>query len=159
MTIKPPVIWCVGGSDSSAHAGLQAYLRTGQDLGCHVQTIVTCITAQNSKEVQSVEAVSLPARLTGRPTSSSNASYSDASAVMRAMDASFRGTVSTGTASRPSGTPTAGGVGSECHVLPPFEEMRVGLGRCVPKRWSTPPTRTTAPFGSTAHPMFCRTGH
>ncbi|MGB0784437.1 MAG: thiamine phosphate synthase [Marinomonas sp.] len=59
MTIKPPVIWCVGGSDSSAHAGLQADLRTGQDLGCHVQTIVTCITAQNSKEVQSVEAVSL----------------------------------------------------------------------------------------------------
>ncbi|MCW4628377.1 MULTISPECIES: thiamine phosphate synthase [Marinomonas] len=59
MSIKPPVVWCVGGSDSSAHAGLQADLRTGQDLGCHVQTIVTCITAQNSKEVRSVEPVSL----------------------------------------------------------------------------------------------------
>lgn len=59
MSIKPPVVWCVGGSDSSAHAGLQADLRTGQDLGCHVQTIVTCITAQNSKKVQSVEPVSL----------------------------------------------------------------------------------------------------
>ena len=59
MSIKPPVVWCVGGSDSSAHAGLQADLRTGQDLRCHVQTIVTCITAQNSKEVCSVEPVSL----------------------------------------------------------------------------------------------------
>ena len=59
MSIKPPVVWCVGGSDSSAHAGLIADLRTGQDLGCHVQTIVTCITAQNSKKVQSVEPVSL----------------------------------------------------------------------------------------------------
>ncbi|WP_137169854.1 thiamine phosphate synthase [Marinomonas sp. FW-1] len=59
MSIKPPVVWCVGGSDSSAHAGLQADLRTGQDLNCHVQTIVTCITAQNSKEVRSVEPVSL----------------------------------------------------------------------------------------------------
>ena len=59
MSIKPPVVWCVGGSDSSAHAGLQADLRTGQDLNCHVQTIITCITAQNSKEVRSVEPVSL----------------------------------------------------------------------------------------------------
>ncbi|NLQ16978.1 thiamine phosphate synthase [Marinomonas sp. M1K-6] len=59
MSIKPPVVWCVGGSDSSAHAGLQADLRTGQDLRCHVQTIVTCITAQNSQEVRSVEPVSL----------------------------------------------------------------------------------------------------
>lgn len=59
MSIKPPVVWCVGGSDSSAHAGLQADLRTGQDLECHVQTIVTCITAQNSKAVRSVEPVSL----------------------------------------------------------------------------------------------------
>ncbi|QUX91995.1 thiamine phosphate synthase [Marinomonas sp. A3A] len=59
MIIKPPVVWCVGGSDSSAHAGLQADLRTGQDLNCHVQTIVTCITAQNSKEVRLVEPVSL----------------------------------------------------------------------------------------------------
>lgn len=59
MSIKPPVVWCVGESDSSAHAGLQADLHTGQDLGCHVQTIVTCITGQNSKEVRSVEAVSL----------------------------------------------------------------------------------------------------
>lgn len=59
MSIKPPVVWCVGGSDSSAHAGLQADLRTGQDLNCHVQTIVTCITAQNSKEIRSVELVSL----------------------------------------------------------------------------------------------------
>ncbi|MGO2354549.1 MAG: thiamine phosphate synthase [Marinomonas foliarum] len=59
MSIKPPVVWCVGESDSSANVGLQADLGTGQDLGCHVQTIVTCITAQNPKEVRSVEAVSL----------------------------------------------------------------------------------------------------
>lgn len=59
MSIKPPVVWCVGESDSSAHTGLQVDLHTGQDLGCHVQTIVTCITAQNSKEVRIVEPVSL----------------------------------------------------------------------------------------------------
>ncbi|BFM48030.1 thiamine phosphate synthase [Marinomonas sp. THO17] len=56
---RPPIVWCVGGSDSSAHAGLQADLRTGQDLSCHVQTIVTCTTAQNSKRVDLVEPVSL----------------------------------------------------------------------------------------------------
>ncbi|WCN09129.1 thiamine phosphate synthase [Marinomonas mediterranea] len=56
---RVPVVWCVGGSDSSAHAGLQADLRTGQDLGCHVQTIVTSVTAQNSKQVDLVEPVSL----------------------------------------------------------------------------------------------------
>ncbi|MBJ7537739.1 thiamine phosphate synthase [Marinomonas transparens] len=59
MSLKPPVVWCVGGSDSSAHAGLQADLRSGQDLACHVQTIVTCVTAQNSKQVRLVEPVSL----------------------------------------------------------------------------------------------------
>lgn len=51
MIQKPPVVWCVGGSDSSAHAGLKADLRTGQDLNCHVQTIATYVTTQNSKEV------------------------------------------------------------------------------------------------------------
>lgn len=59
MSIKPPVVWCVSGSDSSAYAGLQADFRTGQDLGCHVQSIVTCTTTQNAKALGSVEPVSL----------------------------------------------------------------------------------------------------
>lgn len=59
MKQTPPVVWCVGGSDSSAHAGLQIDLRTGEDLSCHVQTVVTCITAQSLKGVRLIEPVSI----------------------------------------------------------------------------------------------------
>ncbi|WP_191602944.1 thiamine phosphate synthase [Marinomonas algicola] len=54
MTSSPPVIVCVGGSDPSAHAGLQADLRVGQDLGVHVTTVVSALTAQNSQSVFAV---------------------------------------------------------------------------------------------------------
>jgi hydroxymethylpyrimidine kinase/phosphomethylpyrimidine kinase/thiamine-phosphate diphosphorylase len=59
MKQTPPVVWCVDGSDSSAHAGLQVDLRTGEDLSCPVETIVTCITAQSLKGVRLVEPVSI----------------------------------------------------------------------------------------------------
>ncbi|MCZ2722926.1 thiamine phosphate synthase [Marinomonas sp. 15G1-11] len=53
-TSFPPVIVCVGGSDPSAHAGLQADIRVGQDLGVHVTTVVSALTAQNSQSVLAV---------------------------------------------------------------------------------------------------------
>ena len=53
------LVWTIAGSDNSGGAGIQADLITGQDLGCHVATIVTSVTAQNALGVQHVEAVSL----------------------------------------------------------------------------------------------------
>ncbi|MFT2109713.1 thiamine phosphate synthase [Marinomonas sp. 2405UD68-3] len=49
-----PIVLCVGGSDPSAHAGLQADIRVGQDLGVHIVTVVTSLTAQNSQGVSHV---------------------------------------------------------------------------------------------------------
>ncbi|NVK57066.1 MAG: thiamine phosphate synthase [Alteromonadaceae bacterium] len=51
-----PVVWCIGGSDSSGGAGIQADLLTVYDLGAHGCTIVTAVTAQNSKYVNVVDA-------------------------------------------------------------------------------------------------------
>lgn len=57
-----PVVWSVAGSDSGAGAGLQADLRALQAMGVHACTAVAALTAQNSVEVQAIEAVS-PAML------------------------------------------------------------------------------------------------
>jgi len=59
MSIKPPVVWCVGGARSPAHTGLQADLRTGQHLDCHVHTIVTAMSVQSADGVSLIEPVSL----------------------------------------------------------------------------------------------------
>tara|TARA_B100000579_G_scaffold295900_1_gene246036 strand:- start:21596 stop:22378 length:783 start_codon:yes stop_codon:yes gene_type:complete len=47
----------IGGSDSGGGAGIQADLRTFMSLKVHGCTVITCITAQNSLEVNCVEAV------------------------------------------------------------------------------------------------------
>ena len=47
----------IGGSDSGGGAGIQADLRTFMALKVHGCSVITCVTAQNSIEVKSVEAV------------------------------------------------------------------------------------------------------
>ena len=47
----------IGGSDSGGGAGIQADLRTFMALKVHGCSVITCITAQNSLEVNSVQAV------------------------------------------------------------------------------------------------------
>lgn len=62
MSIKLPLIWCVGGADSFARTALpelSVNLRTGQNLDCRVQHIATCVTAQNVEGVSFTEPVSL----------------------------------------------------------------------------------------------------
>lgn len=44
----------IAGSDSGGGAGIQADVRTGSMLGCHVSTAVTAVTVQNSRTVSGV---------------------------------------------------------------------------------------------------------
>ncbi|MDP5145374.1 bifunctional hydroxymethylpyrimidine kinase/phosphomethylpyrimidine kinase [Shewanella sp. ULN5] len=52
------IVWSIAGSDSGGGAGIQADLATIQDLNCHACTVITTLTAQNSVNVNLVEAVS-----------------------------------------------------------------------------------------------------
>ncbi len=52
---RPPVVCAISASDSSGHAGNQCDLRVIQDLGCHGTSVITGITAQNSKSITGVE--------------------------------------------------------------------------------------------------------
>lgn len=54
---KATIIWAIGGSDSGSGAGVQADLKAAQNMGVHCCQIITAITAQNSHQVQSVNAV------------------------------------------------------------------------------------------------------
>ena len=54
-----PIVWTIAGSDSGGGAGLQADLLTLHDLGTHGCSVVTAVTAQNSRGVRSVQPVDL----------------------------------------------------------------------------------------------------
>lgn len=55
-----PIVWTIAGSDSGGGAGIQADLHTFQDFDCHGCSVVTAITAQTSRALVSMEAVSVP---------------------------------------------------------------------------------------------------
>lgn len=54
----PPIVLAIGGSDSSAGAGIQADLKAIAAHGGYARTVVTAVTAQSSRGVQASEAVS-----------------------------------------------------------------------------------------------------
>lgn len=57
--MKPPAALAIGGSDSSAGAGIQADLRTMHALGIKGCSAITALTAQNPTEISRIEPVSL----------------------------------------------------------------------------------------------------
>ncbi|MEF9885631.1 bifunctional hydroxymethylpyrimidine kinase/phosphomethylpyrimidine kinase [Streptomyces sp. P9-A4] len=54
MTARPPLVLTVAGSDSGGGAGVQADLKTMLALGVHGMSVLTAVTAQNSRGVQGV---------------------------------------------------------------------------------------------------------
>ncbi len=52
--MEKKVVLSIAGSDSSAGAGIQADLKSFSYLGLHGITAVTCVTAQNTKQVRSI---------------------------------------------------------------------------------------------------------
>ena len=58
MSSRPPRILVIAGSDSSGGAGIQADIKTVTMLGGYAMTAITAITAQNTRGVNAVEALS-----------------------------------------------------------------------------------------------------
>jgi len=56
--MKQEIVWTIAGSDSSGGAGIQADLKTFQNLGVHGCSVITAVTAQNNQAIQKIEFIS-----------------------------------------------------------------------------------------------------
>lgn len=56
--MKPAKVLCIGGSDSSSGAGIQADLKAVSACGCYALSVITAVTAQNTFGVQGIFEVS-----------------------------------------------------------------------------------------------------
>lgn len=56
--MEPVKVLCIGGSDSSGGAGIQADLKAVSACGCYGMSIITAVTAQNTLGVQDIYPVS-----------------------------------------------------------------------------------------------------
>lgn len=52
--IKPFRVLCIGGSDSGGGAGIQADVKAVTACGCYATTVITALTAQNTRGVQEI---------------------------------------------------------------------------------------------------------
>lgn len=56
--MKQEIVWTIAGSDSSDGAGIQADLKTFQNLGVHGCSIITAVTTQNNQEINEIQYLS-----------------------------------------------------------------------------------------------------
>jgi hydroxymethylpyrimidine/phosphomethylpyrimidine kinase len=56
--MKPVKVLCIGGSDSSGGAGIQADLKAVSACGCYGMSVITAVSAQNTRGVQDIYPVS-----------------------------------------------------------------------------------------------------
>ena len=56
MSMQPPCILTIAGSDSGGGAGIQADLKTIMMQGCYGLSVITALTAQNTRGVTAIEA-------------------------------------------------------------------------------------------------------
>jgi hydroxymethylpyrimidine kinase / phosphomethylpyrimidine kinase / thiamine-phosphate diphosphorylase len=56
--LNKPIVWTIAGSDSGGGAGIQADLKTINRLGAYGASVITALTAQNTRSVSLIEAAS-----------------------------------------------------------------------------------------------------
>lgn len=54
MPFRPPVVLCLSGHDPTGGAGVQADIEILRQLGCHPVTVVTALTAQDTRDVRAI---------------------------------------------------------------------------------------------------------
>ncbi|MDE5878488.1 MAG: bifunctional hydroxymethylpyrimidine kinase/phosphomethylpyrimidine kinase [Desulfovibrio sp.] len=98
MTVAPPNILTVAGSDSGGGAGIQADLKTIMALGCYGMSVITALTAQNGLGVTGISApepdfvaLELTTVLEGFPVTAAKTGMLFSAGIIRAVAPILRG--------------------------------------------------------------------